>query len=59
MNMAMDIAELALGKKKSRNEREDHGDVRVGNRLDSVIPCIHEQLNVPSSQARNALSQRS
>lgn len=58
MDMTMDVAELGWVK-KSCNEREDHGDVRVGDRLDSVIPCIHEQLNVPSSQARNTLSQQS
>lgn len=52
--MAIDIALLPLGE-NGRNKREHHGYVRVGNRLDSVIPCIHEQFDIPSSQARDTL----
>jgi hypothetical protein len=34
------------------------GNVRVGNGLDGVVPCIHKQLDIPSGQAGNALSEQ-
>jgi hypothetical protein len=34
------------------------GNVRVGNSLDGVVPCIHKQLDIPPGQAGNALSEQ-
>ena len=33
-------------------------NVRVGNGLDGVVPCIHKQLDIPPGQAGNALSEQ-